>query len=98
MNYPEQIFLLDKNKPNVILIALQASNPDGESLVASQIEAARNAAVSVLELLGAEVANNSTMFQLDPAKNETVLHVAITTDETKVEEETDTEIGDDAEN
>lgn len=74
------------------MLALQASNPEGSELVASQIEAARNAAVSVLELLGAEVANNSTVFTLDKSKRETVLRVDVSTDESDVEEETDTEI------
>lgn len=81
MNYPEQIYTLDNNKPNVVVITLQASNVDGEPILASQIEAARNAAVSVLELLGAEVANNSTVFTLDNEKKETILRVNISTDE-----------------
>ena len=92
MNYPQQIYQLDNDKPNVVVITLQASNVDGEPVLASQIEAARNAAVSVLELLGAEVANNSTVFTLDKTKNETVLRVNISTDEEEVEEEEDTEI------
>lgn len=81
MNYPQQIYTLDNNKPNVVVITLQASNVDGEPILASQVEAARNAAVSVLELLGAEVANNSTVFTLDNEKKETILRVNISTDE-----------------
>lgn len=99
MNYPEQIYTLDENKPNVIVITLQASNVDDAPILASQVEAARNAAVSVLELLGAEVANNSTVFTLDKSNNETILRVNISTDEEEVEEEEDTEIDEnDAEN
>lgn len=89
MNYPQQIYTLDNNKPNIIVITLQASNVDGDPILASQIEAARNAAVSVLELLGAEVANNSTVFTLDKSKKETVLRVDVSTDETDVETDTD---------
>lgn len=92
MNYPQQIYQLDNDKPNIAVITLQASNVDGEPILASQIEAARNAAVSVLELLGAEVANNSTVFTLDKSKKETVLRVNISTDEEEVVEEEDTEI------
>lgn len=95
MNYPQQIYQLDNNKPNVVVITLQASNVDDAPILASQVEAARNAAVSVLELLGAEVANNSTVFTLDKTKNETVLRVDVSTDE--IDE--DTEIDEvDAEN
>lgn len=89
MNYPQQIYTLDNDKPNIVVITLQASNVDGEPILASQIEAARNAAVSVLELLGAEVANNSTVFTLDKSKRETVLRVDVSTDESDAEEETD---------
>lgn len=96
MNYPQQIYTLDNDKPNIVVITLQASNVDGEPILASQIEAARNAAVSVLELLGAEVANNSTVFTLDKSKRETVLRVDVSTDESDVEE--DTEIDENAEN
>lgn len=85
--YPQQIYTLDENKPNIIVITLQASNVDGEPILASQVEAARNAAISVLELLGAEVANNSTVFTLDKSKRETVLRVDVSTDESDVEEE-----------
>lgn len=89
-NYPQQIYQLDENKPNVVVITLQTSNVDGEPILASQVEAARNAAVSVLELLGAEVANNSTVFTLDKSKKETILRVDVSTDES--EEETDTDV------
>lgn len=91
-SYPQQIYQLDNDKPNIIVIALQSSNVDGEPILASQVEAARNAAVSVLELLGAEVANNSTVFTLDKSKREIVLRVDVSTDET--EDETDTEVDD----
>ena len=90
--YPQQIYQLDNHKPNVIVITLQSSNVDGEPILASQVEAARNAAVSVLELLGAEVANNSTVFTLDKSKRETVLRVDVSTDESDAEEETDTDV------
>ena len=93
MNYPQQIYTLDENKPNVVVITLQASNVDDAPILASQVEAARNAAVSVLELLGAEVANNSTVFTLDKSKRETVLRVDVSTDE-----EEDTEIDENGEN
>ena len=88
--YPQQIYTLDNDKPNVIVITLQSSNVDGEPILASQVEAARNAAVSVLELLGAEVANNSTVFTLDKSKRETVLRVDVSTDES--DDETDTDV------
>lgn len=98
MNYPQQIYQLDNEKPNIVVITLQASNVDDAPILASQIEAARNAAVSVLELLGAEVANNSTVFTLDKSKNETILRVDVSTDETDVEEETDVDEEENGEN
>ena len=66
MTYPEQIVQLDPDKPNVAIITLQASNPDGAPLTSAQVDAARNAAVSVLQLLGAEVADNSSVFATQP--------------------------------
>lgn len=90
MQYPEQIYQLDQEKPNIVVFCLQASNPDGEPIVSSQVNAAREAAVSVLQLLGAEVANNSTVFTLDNEKKETILRVNISTDEIdEIDEDTE---------
>lgn len=67
IKYPTQLVKLDGSRPNVAVFIIQASNPGGEDLTAGQVDAARSAAASVLQLLGAEVATNSSVFTLDEA-------------------------------
>lgn len=63
--YPTQKIQLDGSRPTVAVFVVQASTADGGPLTSAQVDAARSAASSVLQLLGAEVVANSTVFTLD---------------------------------
>lgn len=63
--YPDQIYKLDGDTPRAYVMVLQAS-VDGEPLTLAQLETARNAAASVLEIVGARVASTSAILQLEP--------------------------------
>ena len=63
--YPPIVVKLNPAMPAAYVFALQAKCDDAP-LTGSQIEAARNAAKSVLEVLGAEVDAVTAVLDLDP--------------------------------
>lgn len=65
-NFTTQIEGLDLDKPNVHILVIQASNPNGESLTEGQMDAALNAAIGTLEVVGCEVGATLNALQLDP--------------------------------
>ena len=58
---------LDPETPNAYVFVIQAGNEGGElALTEGQIETARNAAKSVLEITGATVTATASVIALDP--------------------------------
>lgn len=64
--FTTQIEGLDWDKPNVHILVVQASNPNGVPLTEGQMDAALNAAVGTLEVLGCEVGATLNALRLDP--------------------------------
>ncbi|MGI6402540.1 MAG: hypothetical protein ACOX0A_10640 [Thermoguttaceae bacterium] len=64
-NYPSQIYKLSGETPNAYVFVVQAST-QGSPLLLSQLEAARNAATSVLEIAGATVESASSVLPIEP--------------------------------
>lgn len=62
--YPTIVVKLDSNAPQAYVFAMQAKTGE-TALTPSQIEAARNAAKSVLEITGADVAAMTSVLALD---------------------------------
>ena len=65
-DFETQIEGLDRDKPNVHILVIQASNPNGVALTEGQMDAALNAAVATLEVLGCEVGATLNALRLDP--------------------------------
>ena len=65
-HYDTQIEGLDRDKPNVHILVVQASNANGAPLTEGQMDAALNATVATLEVLGCEVGATLNALQLDP--------------------------------
>ena len=65
-HYDTQIEGLDRDKPNVHILVVQASNANGVPLTEGQMDAALNATVATLEVLGCEVGATLNALQLDP--------------------------------
>lgn len=65
-DYETQIEGLDRDKPNVHILVVQASNPNGVALTEGQMDAALNATVATLEVLGCEVGATLNALRLDP--------------------------------
>lgn len=63
--FSTQITKLSAETPSVYVFAIQAG-VGGEPITGAQIETARNAAISVLEITGADVAATSSIIALDP--------------------------------
>lgn len=61
--YPEIVIKQDPDAPAAYVFAMQAKT-NGEPLTASQVEAARNAAKSVLEITGADVSATTSVLAL----------------------------------
>lgn len=64
--FTTQIEGLDRDKPNVHILVVQASNPNGVPLTEGQMDAALNATVATLEVLGCEVGATLNALRLDP--------------------------------
>lgn len=64
-DFMTQIEGLDRNKPNVHILVIQASNPNGVPLTEGQMDAALNAAIGTLEVVGCEVGATLNALQLD---------------------------------
>ena len=64
--FTTQIEGLDSDKPNVHILVVQASNPNGVALTEGQMDAALNATVATLEVLGCEVGATLNALRLDP--------------------------------
>ncbi|MBR0225393.1 MAG: hypothetical protein IJL92_04985 [Thermoguttaceae bacterium] len=64
-NYPSQIYKLSGETPCAYVFVVQAATA-GESLTLAQLETARHAAASVLEIVGATVASASAVLALEP--------------------------------
>lgn len=64
--FTTQIEGLDRDKPNVHILVVQASNPNGVALTEGQMDAALNATVATLEVLGCEVGATLNALRLDP--------------------------------
>lgn len=64
--FTTQIEGLDRDKPNVHILVVQASNPNGVPLTEGQMNAALNATVATLEVLGCEVGATLNALRLDP--------------------------------
>lgn len=60
-----QIEGLDADKPNVHILVIQASNPNGEPLTEGQMDAALNAAIGTLEVVGCQVGATLNALHLD---------------------------------
>ncbi len=65
-DFETQIEGLDRDKPNVHILVVQASNPNGVALTEGQMDAALNATVATLEVLGCEVGATLNARRLDP--------------------------------
>lgn len=65
-HYDTQIEGLDRDKPNVHILVVQASNANGVPLTEGQMDAALNATVATLEVLGCEVGATLNALRLDP--------------------------------
>lgn len=65
-DFETQIEGLDRDKPNVHILVIQASNPNGVALTEGQMDAALNATVATLEVLGCEVGATLNALRLDP--------------------------------
>lgn len=63
--FTTQIEGLSPDKPNVHILVIQASNPNGEPLTEGQMDAALNAAVATLEVVGCEVGATLNALRLD---------------------------------
>ena len=64
-DFETQIEGLDRDKPNVHILVVQASNPNGVALTEGQMDAALNATVATLEVLGCEVGATLNALRLD---------------------------------
>ena len=74
--FTRQIERLDTETPFAYVFVLQAAN-DAAPLTAAQIETARNAAKSVLEITGATVAATTAVLALDPIQEGQTATLAI---------------------
>ena len=63
--FTTQIEGLSPDKPNVHILVIQASNPNGEPLTEGQMDAALNAAIGTLEVVGCEVGATLNALRLD---------------------------------
>ena len=63
--FTTQIEGLDRDKPNVHILVVQASNANGVPLTEGQMDAALNATIGTLEVLGCEVGATLNALQLD---------------------------------
>lgn len=73
--------IVDSDTPHAYVFVLQAGNDGGEPLTAAQIETARNAAKSVLEVLGANVAAASSIITLTPVNEGEVARLTVDVNE-----------------
>ena len=86
-NYPSQIYKLSGETPRAYVFVVQAATA-GAALTLAQLETARNAAVSVLELVGATVTSASAVLQLEPVSEGTNARLVL---EPRVELDSDEE-------
>ena len=85
--FTTQVEGLDHNKPNVHILVIQASNPNGESLTEGQMDAALNAAVGTLEVVGCEVGATLNALKLDAIEEGQIGRLRIDVAEDVFEEE-----------